>query len=619
MRKSYEKLAAIGLSVAMAASLTACGSGSTAATTAAPATTAEETTAAPETTAAETTEAETEAAAAEDDGVWSPVDADGNTKRNERDAVSENGMVASSNVYATMAGVQVLEAGGNAVDAAVAVAYALGVAEPFTSGLGGGGFMLIHTADGQNKFIDYREVAPAAQDAYSWLDDKGELVNSEASIIGGLSVAVPGEVAGMEYALQNFGSGNLTRQEVMQPAIDLAKNGYKVSATMYGAISDQYGYMLELPEGGEYYLNEGLPYQIGDTIISEDLAKSLEMIAEGGADAFYKGEMAQAMVDVVQKYDGLLTMEDLANYEVKERTPVESTYRGYQIISAPPASSGGTHLIEILNVLENYDIGSMEVNSAEYCHVFSEAFKAAFADRAAYMADTDFADNVPLAGLTDKEYAKTIFDKITDVSQDWSAGNPADYGSGSTTSFSVADKEGNMVAVTQTINHFFGSMVAVPGYGFFMNDEMDDFSQNPESVNCVEGGKRPLSSMSPTVVLKEDGSSFMTVGSPGATRIFPTVVQVISHIIDHDMDMQEAIDTCRIYDNGTADGICYESDGVTPVAPETIEELKAMGHAVTDKGAWQLFFGGVQGVVYQEDGTLHGGADPRRDGKALGF
>lgn len=617
MRKNVEKLAAIGLSVAMAASLTACGSSSTTATTAAPATTAAETTAAPETTAAETTEAETEAP--EDDGVWSPVDADGNTKRNERDAVSENGMVASSNVYATMAGVQVLEAGGNAVDAAVAVAYALGVAEPFTSGLGGGGFMLIHTADGQNKFIDYREVAPAAQDAYSWLDDKGELVNSEASIIGGLSVAVPGEVAGMEYALQNFGSGNLTRQEVMQPAIDLAKNGYKVSATMYGAISDQYGYMLELPEGGEYYLNEGLPYQIGDTIISEDLAKSLEMIAEGGADAFYKGEMAQAMVDVVQKYDGLLTMEDLANYEVKERTPVESTYRGYQIISAPPASSGGTHLIEILNVLENYDIGSMEVNSAEYCHVFSEAFKAAFADRAAYMADTDFADNVPLAGLTDKEYAKTIFDKITDVSQDWSAGNPADYGSGSTTSFSVADKEGNMVAVTQTINHFFGSMVAVPGYGFFMNDEMDDFSQNPESVNCVEGGKRPLSSMSPTVVLKEDGSSFMTVGSPGATRIFPTVVQVISHIIDHDMDMQEAIDTCRIYDNGTADGICYESDGVTPVTPETIEELKTMGHAVTDKGAWQLFFGGVQGVVYQEDGTLHGGADPRRDGKALGF
>lgn len=617
MRKNVEKLAAIGLSVAMAASLTACGSGSTTATTAAPETTAETTAAETEAETAAETEAETEAA--EDDGVWSPVDAEGNTKRDERDAVSENGMVASSNVYATMAGLEVLEAGGNAVDAAVAVAYALGVAEPFTSGLGGGGFMLIHTADGQNKFIDYREVAPAAQDAYSWLDDKGELVAPEASIIGGLSVAVPGEVAGMEYALQNYGSGSLTRKEVMQPAIDLAKNGYKVSATMYGAISDQYAYMLEYPEGGEYYLNEGLAYQIGDTIISEDLAKSLEMIAEGGADAFYKGEMAQAMVDVVQKYDGLLTMEDLANYEVKEREPVTSTYRGYQVISAPPASSGGTHLIEILNVLENYDIGSMEVNSAEYCHVLSEAFKAAFADRAAYMADTDFADNVPLAGLTDKEYAKTIFDRITEESQEWSAGNPSDYGHGSTTSFSVADKEGNMVAVTQTINHFFGSMVAVPGYGFFMNDEMDDFSQNPESVNCVEGGKRPLSSMSPTVVLKEDGSSFMTVGSPGATRIFPTVVQVISHIIDHGMDIQTAIDTCRIYDNGTADGICYESDGVTPVTPETIAELEAMGHAVTDKGAWQLFFGGVQGVVYQEDGTLHGGADPRRDGKALGF
>ena len=554
------------------------------------------------------------------DGVWSPVDANGNTKRDERDATSENGMVASSNVYATMAGLKVLEEGGNAVDAAVAVSYALGVAEPYTSGLGGGGFMLIHTADGQNKFIDYREVASAGQDAYTWLDENGEMISDTASTIGGLAVAVPGEVAGMEYALENYGSGAVTRQEVMQPAIDLANNGYVVSATMAGAISDEYGYMEEYTELGEYYLDDmGLPYTTGATVTNPDLAKALQEIAENGAEAFYSGPMAQAMVDVVNKYGGKLSMEDLANYEVKEREPVTSTYRGYEVISTPPSSSGGTHLIEILNVLENYDLSSMEVNSAEYLHLFSEAFKAAFADRTEYMADTDFVDNVPLAGLTDKEYAKTIYEKITDQSQQWSAGNPDDFGHGSTTSFSIADKEGNMVAVTQTINGFFGSMIAVPGYGFVMNNEMDDFAKDPESVNCVEPGKRPLSSMSPTMLLNEDGSAFMTIGSPGATRIFPTLVQVISHVVDHGMDIKEAIDTCRIYDNGTDDGISYESSGVNPISAETIEELKAMGHNVTDKGEWQLFFGGVQGIVYQDDGTLRGGADPRRDGKALGF
>lgn len=557
-----------------------------------------------------------------EDEVWSPVDADGNTKRDERDATAENGMVASSNVYATMAGLQVLEEGGNAVDAAVAVAYALGVAEPYTSGLGGGGFMLIHTADGENKFIDYREVASAAQDAYSWLDENGELISSTASTIGGLAVAVPGQVAGMEYALENYGSGNLTRQQVMQPAIDLANNGYKVSATMAGAINDEYSYMAgDYTDLGTYYTNElDLPYGVGDTVTNPDLANAMQLIAENGAEAFYTGEMAEAIVAAVNQYGGLMTLEDLASYEVKEREPVTSTYRDYQLISAPPASSGGTHLIEILNVLENYDIGSMEVNSAEYIHLFSEAFKAAFADRSAYMADTDFADNVPLEGLTDKEYAKTIYEKITDEAQVWSAGDPYAYGHGSTTSFSIADKEGNMVAVTQTINGFFGSMIAVPGYGFVLNNEMDDFSKDPESVNCVEPGKRPLSSMSPSVVLNADGTPFMTIGTPGGVRIFPTLVQVISHVIDHGMDIQDAIDTARIFDNGGESGIYYESGGVNSPSEETLSELESMGHAVTDYGgAWQLFFGGVQGIVYQEDGSLRGGADPRRDGKALGF
>lgn len=602
---SMKKMLSVLLAGAMAISLAACGS-----KTPNPPEVTPKTPSGP--SSASTPEGPT------DDGVWRPFNEKGETIRTDRDATGENGMVASSNVYATMAGLEILEQGGNAVDAAIAVCYALGVAEPFTSGLGGGGFMIVHTADGENQFIDYREVASSGQTAESWLDDSGNLIEN-ANSVGGLAVGVPGEVAGLELALSQFGSGKLSRQQIMQPAIDLANNGYVVSPTMYGAIADEYERMIgEYSELGQYYLKDGLPYEVGDTVTNPDLAKTLQLIAENGADAFYKGEVAEAIVAAVQKHGGVMTTEDLANYKAEERVPVTGTYRGYQIISAPPASSGGTHIVEALNVLENYDIGAMEVNSAEYLHLFSETFKACFADRAAYMADTAFAD-VPLDGLTSKDYAKTIYEKITDGSQDWTAGNPAQYEGNSTTSFSIADKEGNVVTVTQTIECFWGSKIAVEGYGFIMNDEMHDFSTSLDSVNKLEPGKRPLSSMSPTIVLREDGSSFMSVGSPGGLRIWPTVTQVISHVIDHNMDIQEAIDTARIFDNGTDTGINYESGGVTPVTADVAAALEAQGHAVTDKGEWQLFFGGVQGIVYQEDGTLRGGADPRRDGKALGF
>lgn len=602
---SMKKMLSVLLAGAMAISLAACGS-----KTPNPPEVTPKTPSGP--SSASTPEGPT------DDGVWRPFNEKGETIRTDRDATGENGMVASSNVYATMAGLEILEQGGNAVDAAIAVCYALGVAEPFTSGLGGGGFMIVHTADGENQFIDYREVASSGQTAESWLDDSGNLIEN-ANSVGGLAVGVPGEVAGLELALSQFGSGKLSRQQIMQPAIDLANNGYVVSPTMYGAIADEYERMIgEYSELGQYYLKDGLPYEVGDIVTNPDLAKTLQLIAENGADAFYKGEVAEAIVAAVQKHGGVMTTEDLANYKAEERVPVTGTYRGYQIISAPPASSGGTHIVEALNVLENYDIGAMEVNSAEYLHLFSETFKACFADRAAYMADTAFAD-VPLDGLTSKDYAKTIYEKITDGSQDWTAGNPAQYEGNSTTSFSIADKEGNVVTVTQTIECFWGSKIAVEGYGFIMNDEMHDFSTSLDSVNKLEPGKRPLSSMSPTIVLREDGSSFMSVGSPGGLRIWPTVTQVISHVIDHNMDIQEAIDTARIFDNGTDTGINYESGGVTPVTADVAAALEAQGHAVTDKGEWQLFFGGVQGIVYQEDGTLRGGADPRRDGKALGF
>lgn len=615
MRKNWTKLFALAMGVALTTS--GCASKPAAESTAA--TTAAVTEA---TTAAETEAEKVDDGPAPVEQVWSPVDENGQTKRDDREGHGENGVVTSANVYASQAGLKVLEEGGNAVDAAIAVSYALGVVEPQASGIGGGGFMLVHTADGKDSFIDYREVAPAAQDATTWLDENGDVKNGgTANSRGGLAIGVPGEVAGMEYARENFGSGKVTREQIMQPAIDLATQGYLVSTYQSQQITDHYGDMVgDYPVLGSYYLREdGLPYQNGDILRNPDLAKTLKLIADGGKDAFYTGEVADAIMAEIEKYEGVMTKEDLTNYEVNLREPVSSTYRGYKIISCPPPSSGGTHLIEILNVLENFDIASMEVNSPEYAHVFSEAFKAAFADRSAYMADTDFVENVPLTGLTSKDYAKTIADKITDKSQDWDKGYPQEYEGNSTTSFSVADKEGNIVTVTQTIECSFGSAVAIPGYGFILNDQMHDFSTDPESVNCVEGGKHPLSSMSPTVVLNEDGSPFMTLGSPGATRIFPTVAQVISRVIDSGMSLQDAVTNARIYDNGTADGICYELGAPGGVTEESVKALEEMGHTVTQKGEWDMFFGGVQGVIFEEDGTLTGAADPRRDGKALGY
>jgi len=553
--------------------------------------------------------------------VWSPVNEDGTPKRDERTAVGENGVVSSASVYASQAGLAVLKAGGNAVDAAIAVSYALGVVEPQSSGIGGGGFMLIHTADGEDTFIDFREIAPAAQTPYDWLNADGSVKNNgEANYLGGLAVAVPGTVAGMELALKEYGSGKLTRQQIMTPAIELANRGFYVGYFQNDQTVEYLKNIKKFPVISAYFLKEDqTPYEAGDVFSNPDLGKTLSLIAKDGADAFYKGEIAEAMLAEIHKYGGVMIQSDLDNYQAGERQPVTGTYHGYQIISSPPPSSGGTHIVQILNILENFNLGSMQVNSSKYLHLWSEAFKASYADRAAYMADTDFVSDVPLKGLTSKSYAKTIADKISGVSQNWIKGNPDDSVHNSTSSFSVADKYGNIVTVTQSNECSFGSCVAVPGYGFILNDEMHDFSTDPNSVNCVQGKKHPLSSMSPTVVLNPDGTPLMTLGSPGGYRIYTTVAQVISHVIDHDMDLQDAIDCARIYDNGNWNGIEYESGGEHAVSAETAAALSAMGHAVKDRGAWENDFGGVQGVMYMEDGTLYGAADPRRDGKALGY
>lgn len=529
-----------------------------------------------------------------------------------RDARGANGVVAAAKPEASEVGIEIMKQGGNAIDAAVATAFALGVVEPNASGLGGGGFMLIRFAEtGEEVFLDFREVAPknSTPELYE-LDEDGKVLN-DAQKVGGLAAGIPGEVAGLLMGLEKYGS--MSREEVLQPAIDLAESGYLVTDNFAGIITDNFEKINKFDATKEIYLKDGLPHQSGNTIKNPDLAETLKIIAKEGRDGFYKGEIAEDIVNISKETGGIFTMEDLANYEVKVREPIKGTYRDYEIISAPPSSSGGTHVIQLLNILENYDIKEKGHNTTESLHLWSEACKLVFADRAEYMADTDFVD-VPLTGLASKEYAKSLLEKIDleKSSEDVEFGDPSKYESGSTTHFSVMDKAGNMVAVTKTINYFFGSGVGVPGRGFILNNEMADFNAEPGTSNSVEAGKRPLSSMTPTVVLKES-KPFLTLGSPGATRIIPTVAQIISNIIDHDMNIQDAINAPRMFDMKGILAVEGRMD------PEVIKKLEEMGHEVDVKEDLEAYFGGAQCIMMEDSGTLHGGGDPRRDGQAVGY
>lgn len=536
-----------------------------------------------------------------------------------REARGLHGMVASAHPLASQVGVDILKAGGNAIDAAVAVGFALGVVEPNASGIGGGGLMLIWFADsGKVVFIDSREKAPAAATADMFeLDEDGKVKPDGRGfnpvVIGGRSVAVPGEVAGLLTALGEFGTMN--RAQVMQAAIDYAEQGITVSPVLAGIIAENYEALANFPASERTFLDDGFPKEPGSILRNPELGKTLRLIAEQGRDAFYHGPVAQSIVDAVQADGGLITMEDLAGFDVSFRDPVTSTYRGYEIISAPPPSSGGTHVIELLNIMENFDVEKMGLNSAESIHAWAEAMKLMYADRAEFMGDSDFID-VPLKGLTSKEYARDQFARIDmeSVLDLPASGDPWTVESGSTTHFSVVDRAGNMVAYTKTINHFFASGITTPGTGIVLNDQMDDFDKRPGNANSIAGGKRPLSSMSPTLLLK-DGKPFATLGSPGGKRILSTVAMLISDLVDFDMDIQSAINTPRInnYENGP-----LKIESRIPV--EVQNELSQMGHKLIIKKDYDLYFGGAQGVVIdQKSGLLHGGADPRRDGKAIGY
>ncbi len=542
---------------------------------------------------------------------------DGSLTTTGRDATGQSAVVSSGKYEASKIGRTIIENGGNAVDAAVAVAFTLGLVEPNATGLGGGGFMTMRSAEtGEIKFINFRECAPAAATPDMWqVDAEGKVIGGQ-NMSGGKAVGVPGTVAGMLYALENYGT--MSRDEIVAPIIELAEKGFTVTPTFSADMNNTYDKLMLYSESGKIFLKDVdgmlLPYDVGDNFVNKDYAKTLRLIAKDGADVFYKGEIAKAMVSAVQKYGGLLTMEDLANYQVEVMEPVHGTYRGYDIYSSPSPSSGGTIILEILNILENFDIPSMEHDSAEKQHLVGSAFAMAYADRGEYMGDTKYVD-VPVNGLANKDYAAKLAAKIdmdtamTNVLPD----DPWMYEHEDTTHFSVADKDGNIVSVTFTVNGYFGSAVAADGYGFILNNEMGDFNVGAGHPNSIAGGKTPLSSMSPTIIMK-DGKPFAAIGSPGGTTIIATVAQICSNLIDHNMTMQEAVDAPRI--SGFRDTtLNYESR----FSAETIAEMEAKGWTMNASDEFNRSFGSVNAVRYAEDNTLDGAGDPRRDGKALGF
>lgn len=544
---------------------------------------------------------------------WRPFDENGDMIRNDREAYGVKGIVSTGKFEATKIGREILKKGGNAIDAAVAAGFALGVCEPNSSGLGGGGFMIIRSAKtGKTIFIDFRERAPKKAVPEMWkVGEDGKVIGNQ-KYEGGKAAGIPGEVAGLLYALDKYGT--MSREQVIRPSVNLAKNGFVVTPTLSSDMKNKYDKLAKYKETGKLYLDkDGFPYEIGDIFTNKDLAKTLEIIIKKGKDGFYKGKVAKAIVAAANKYDGVFTMEDMANFKPVVKEPVTGTYRGYEIISSPSPSSGGAIVVEILNILENFNVGKLEVNSPEYLHLFSEAYKLAYADRGKYMGDSDYVD-VPMKGFTSKKYAKELAKEIDlNKSKDSKAHDPWLYEHEDTTHYSIADAEGNMVSITKSVNGLFGNSVVVDGYGFVLNNEMGDFETGAGHPNSIAPGKAPLSSMSPTIVLK-DGKPFMVLGSPGGPKIISTVAQVISRIVDHKMGLQEAVDTPRLYDN-TKNEIGVESR----IPDKTIKQLEKMGHKVHKTIEWYRGMGSVQAVLYRPDGLLEGAADPRRDGKAIGY
>ena len=542
-----------------------------------------------------------------------------------RPVIARHGMVVTQEAAASRVGLDILKRGGNAVDAAVAVGFALAVTLPRAGNIGGGGFMLIHRADlNRTIAIDYRESAPAATDKDVFLDANGE-ADPFKSRYSGLSIGVPGTVAGLDLAWRKYGSGKFSFADLIAPAIALARQGLIVDDDVADSLPLAAKALRLHPSSARIFLRpDGNVKQAGDHIALDDLATTLETIAAQGSAGFYSGTVAEKIVAAITSAGGRMTAQDLANYRAVEREPVRGTYRGYTIVSMPPPSSGGAHIIEILNILEGFPIAAQGLNSAASLHEIAEAEKLAYADRAAYLGDPDFV-KIPLAGLTSKPYAEHLRALIAPdrarPAADIRPGEPQAYESDQTTHFSIVDAEGNAVANTYTLNLPYGSGLVADGTGVLLNDELDDFAAKPGAANVygLLGGdanapgsmRRPLSSMSPTFVLK-DGRLVMATGSPGGSTIISTVLQIILNVIDHGLNVAEAENAPRAHDQLWPDELRIERG----MSPDTVRLLEAMGHNVVIRNA----MGSANTIVRAPDGELEGASDLRQRGTlAIGY
>jgi gamma-glutamyltranspeptidase / glutathione hydrolase len=545
-----------------------------------------------------------------------------------------HGMVSSVHELASRAGTEMMRAGGNAVDAAVATGFALAVVHPQAGNIGGGGFMLIRKGDGTTHFIDYREKAPAAATANMYLDSQGNVIEN-ASLVGYKAIGVPGSVAGLAYAQKTY--GKLPLAQVMAPAIKLARDGYALAWEDAQDLRD--GDLTKFAESKRIFQRDGNYYKAGEVLRQPELARTLERIAKN-PDEFYHGAMAHELAASIQKGGGLITAQDLAQYEVKEREPIRGTYRDYDLISAPPPSSGGVALVEILNILEGYDLEKFGNRSAEAIHLSVEAFRRAFFDRAEFLGDPDFA-KIPVAQLIDKKYAEGWRESISPEHASASAGlhRPAVFNEleryaeshpqsfqpilepKNTTHYSVVDPAGDAVAVTTTLNDTLGSRVTAEGLGFLLNDEMDDFASKqglPNAYGLIQGpanaigpGKRPLSAMTPTIVLK-DGKLFLVVGSPGGPTITTTVANIVTGVIDFGLDIQEAVNAPRFHNQWMPDEIMAEDR----ISPDTLAILRNKGHKIK----MERFWGDGECIeIDPRTGERLGASDGRNNGKPVGF
>ena len=539
---------------------------------------------------------------------------------------SKNGMVVTASKIASKVGVEILKAGGNAVDAAVAVGFTLAVTYPYAGNIGGGSFMVIHLQDGTNTTIDFRERAPFTAYRNMYLDKDGNVIEN-MSLEGAASVGVPGSVAGLIYALEKYGTMKLSK--VIQPAIELAENGWAVESQDSESFYKFLEVFSKYPSSLKIFTNNGVPYKEGDLFKQPDLAWTLKQIRDKGHDGFYEGKVSDYFIQQMMNMGGFITHADIEKYKPVEREPVIGRYREYKIISMAPPSSGGIALIQLLNILENFDIEKDEWGSSRNIHRLAEAMKYVFADRTYHLGDGDFYP-VPIDGLISKKYAKTIFERIKDYavpSAEIFAGDSLKcYESMETTHYSVYDSSGNAVSVTTTLNSAFGSKVVVEGAGFLLNNEMNDFSEKSgvpnqfgllgTDANAIEPGKRMLSSMTPTIVLKDD-KPFIILGSPGGSMIITTVLQVLMNCIDFNMNIQEAINAPRIHHQWQPDKIFFEKFAINK---DAMDNLVNMGYDFSDMNDRIKTIGLVHGIMIdQNNQIIYGASDSRANGSAEGF